>query len=134
MRDFLPTDKARRERVLGIIRSVFSAHGFDEIETPVMEDSARLHAGLGGDNEKLAFGVLKRGLTTADFAAATDALDLADLGLRFDLTVPLARFYSVRSKLLPFGERNDHSMAGIGSSSSAISTSSVRKDHSPRSS
>lgn len=101
MRDFLPTDKARRERVLGIIRSVFSAHGFDEIETPVMEDSARLHAGLGGDNEKLAFGVLKRGLTTADFAAATDALDLADLGLRFDLTVPLARFYATHRAELP---------------------------------
>ena len=101
MRDFLPADKARRERVLGVIRSVFSSHGFDEIETPVMEDSARLHAGLGGDNEKLAFGVLKRGLTPADFAAATDALDLADLGLRFDLTVPLARFYASHRAELP---------------------------------
>ena len=101
MRDFLPVDKARRERVLAVIRSVFSAHGFDEIETPVMEDSSRLHAGLGGDNEKLAFGVLKRGLTAEDFATATDALDLADLGLRFDLTVPLARFYATHRADLP---------------------------------
>ena len=101
MRDFLPVDKARRERVLAVIRSVFSAHGFDEIETPVMEDSTRLHAGLGGDNEKLAFGVLKRGLTAEDFATATDALDLADLGLRFDLTVPLARFYATHRAELP---------------------------------
>ncbi|MHC5797329.1 histidine--tRNA ligase [Lacisediminihabitans sp. FW035] len=101
MRDFLPADKARRERVLAVIRSVFSSHGFDEIETPVMEDSARLHAGLGGDNEKLAFGVLKRGLTAEDFAAAKDALDLADLGLRFDLTVPLARFYASHRAELP---------------------------------
>jgi histidyl-tRNA synthetase len=101
MRDFLPADKARRERVLAVIRSVFSAHGFDEIETPVMEDSARLHAGLGGDNEKLAFGVLKRGLTAAEFSTATDALDLADLGLRFDLTVPLARFYATHREELP---------------------------------
>jgi histidyl-tRNA synthetase len=101
MRDFLPADKARRERVLAVIRSVFAAHGFDEIETPVMEDSARLHAGLGGDNEKLAYGVLKRGLTAADIAAATDALDLADLGLRFDLTVPLARFYASHRAELP---------------------------------
>ena len=101
MRDFLPADKARRERVLAVIRSVFAAHGFDEIETPVLEDSARLHAGLGGDNEKLAFGVLKRGLTAEDFAAATDALDLADLGLRFDLTVPLARFYASHRAELP---------------------------------
>jgi histidyl-tRNA synthetase len=101
MRDFLPADKVRRERVLAVIRSVFSAHGFDEIETPVMEDSTRLHAGLGGDNEKLAFGVLKRGLTAVDFASATDALDLADLGLRFDLTVPLARFYATHRAELP---------------------------------
>jgi histidyl-tRNA synthetase len=101
MRDFLPADKAHRERVLGIIRSTYRSHGFDEIETPVMEDSSRLHAGLGGDNEKLAFGILKRGLTSEDFASARDALDLADLGLRFDLTVPLARFYASHRAELP---------------------------------
>ncbi|MHA6669103.1 histidine--tRNA ligase [Homoserinimonas sp. A447] len=101
MRDFLPADKERRERVLGVIRDVYRAHGFDEIETPVMEDSSRLHAGLGGDNEKLAFGVLKRGLTPEDLHAATDALQLADLGLRFDLTVPLARFYATHRAELP---------------------------------
>ena len=101
MRDFLPQDKALRERTVGIIRSVFSGHGFDEIETPVMEDSFRLHAGLGGDNEKLAFAVLKRGLTADDFRVAVDALDLADLGLRFDLTVPLARFYATHRAELP---------------------------------
>lgn len=101
MRDFLPADKARREHVLGVIRAVFSSHGFDEIETPVMEDASRLHAGLGGDNEKLAFGVLKRGLTKEQLNEATDALDLADLGLRFDLTVPLARFYASHRAELP---------------------------------
>ncbi|WP_165067484.1 histidine--tRNA ligase [Marisediminicola senii] len=101
MRDFLPADKARRERVLSVIREVYSAHGFDEIETPVMEDSSRLHAGLGGDNEKLAFGVLKRGLAAEDFAAASDPLDLSDLGLRFDLTVPLTRFYASHRAELP---------------------------------
>ena len=101
MRDFLPAEKAQRESVLAVIRSVYQAHGFSEIETPVMEESSRLHAGLGGDNEKLAFGVLKRGLTADDFAAATQALDLADLGLRFDLTVPLARFYASHQAELP---------------------------------
>ncbi|TFD90424.1 histidine--tRNA ligase [Cryobacterium serini] len=104
MRDFLPADKAVRERSLGIIRESFRAHGFDEIETPVMEDSARLHSGLGGDNEKLAFAVLKRGLSAADVAAAAeqdDLLSLADLGLRFDLTVPLARFYATHRAALP---------------------------------
>jgi histidyl-tRNA synthetase len=101
MRDFLPAEKARRERVLSLVRGVYSAHGFDEIETPVMEDSDRLHAGLGGDNEKLAFGVLKRGLGADDLAAAKEPLDLADLGLRFDLTVPLARFYATHRAELP---------------------------------
>jgi histidyl-tRNA synthetase len=104
MRDFLPEEKARREYVLGVIRREFRNHGFDEIETPVMEDSSRLHAGLGGDNEKLAYAVLKRGLTTDDYAAVArggDPLALVDLGLRFDLTVPLARFYATHQAELP---------------------------------
>jgi histidyl-tRNA synthetase len=101
MRDFLPAEKARRERILSVIRAAYRDHGFDEIETPVMEDSSRLHAGLGGDNEKLAFGVLKRGLTREALAAAQEPLDLADLGLRFDLTVPLARFYASHRAELP---------------------------------
>jgi histidyl-tRNA synthetase len=104
MRDFLPADKATRERALGTIRRSFAAHGFDEIETPVMEDTARLHSGLGGDNEKLGFAVLKRGLAPADLVAAADAddlLSLTDLGLRFDLTVPLARFYASHRAELP---------------------------------
>lgn len=104
MRDFLPAEKARREHALSVIRGVYAAHGFDEIETPVVEDSSRLHAGLGGDNEKLAFAVMKRGLTPDDLAAAAesgDALALADLGLRYDLTVPLARFYATHRAALP---------------------------------
>lgn len=101
MRDFLPADKARREHVLGVIRGVYTRHGFDEIETPVVEDAARLHSGLGGDNEKLAFAVMKRGLSTEDLQRAEAPLDLADLGLRFDLTVPLARFYASHRAELP---------------------------------
>ncbi|WP_426520159.1 histidine--tRNA ligase [Diaminobutyricibacter sp. McL0618] len=104
MRDFLPADKARREHALGVIRKTFAVHGFDEIETPVVEDVARLHSGLGGDNEKLAFSVLRRGLDTDDLTAAIehgDLTSLADLGLRFDLTVPLARFYATHRAELP---------------------------------
>lgn len=101
MRDFLPAEKAQRERVLGVIRDRYRAHGFDEIETPVVEDSARLHAGLGGDNEKLAYAVMKRGITVDDLRTASDPLELADLGLRFDLTVPLARFYASHRAELP---------------------------------
>ena len=101
MRDILPLEKATRERVLARIRSVYRAYGFDEIETPVVDDAARLFSGLGGDNEKLAFAIMKRGLTQHDLAAAATPLDLADLGLRFDLTVPLARFYASNRAQLP---------------------------------
>lgn len=104
MRDFLPADKARREHALGIIKRVYRAHGFDEIETPVVEDYARLHAGLGGDNEKLSFSILKRGIRPEQLQAATEAGNaeqLADLGLRFDLTVPLTRFYASHRAELP---------------------------------
>lgn len=104
MRDFLPAEKARREHALATIRRSYSAHGFDEIETPVVEDAARLHSGLGGDNEKLAFGILRRGLdaeAVAHAAAADDLASLTDLGLRFDLTVPLARFYATHRSELP---------------------------------
>ena len=104
MRDFLPADKARRERALAEIREVYRAHGFDEIETPVVEDFERLHSGLGGDNEKLSFSVLRRGLDQDALRAAADANNaeqLADLGLRFDLTVPLARFYASHRAELP---------------------------------
>lgn len=102
MRDFLPADKARRERVLAVIRERYRAHGFDEIETPVLEDYDRLHAGIGGDNEKLSFSILKRGMDADGIrAAADDPSALADLGLRYDLTVPLARFYATHRAQLP---------------------------------
>lgn len=102
MRDFLPAEKARRERVLAVIRERYRAHGFDEIETPVMEEHGRLHAGIGGDNEKLAYNVLARGLDADGIrAAAADPATLTDLGLRYDLTVPLARFYATNRGHLP---------------------------------
>jgi len=102
MRDFLPAEKARRESVLAVIRERYRTHGFDEIETPVMEEYSRLHAGIGGDNEKLAYNVLKRGLDAdAIRGAADDPAALTDLGLRYDLTVPLARFYATNRGQLP---------------------------------
>jgi len=102
MRDFLPADKSRRERVLAVVRERYRAHGFDEIETPVMEEYGRLHAGIGGDNEKLAYNVLARGLDAdAIRAAAEHPAALTDLGLRYDLTVPLARFYASHRAELP---------------------------------
>ncbi len=101
MRDFAPRDKERRDAILAIIGETYHLHGFEAIETPALEDSSVLHSGMGGDNEKLAFQVLKRGLETADLAGASDPSELSDLGLRFDLTVPLARFYATHHASLP---------------------------------
>ena len=101
MRDFLPFDKRRRDAAIRIITDTYRRHGFDPIETPVMEDHQTLHSGLGGDNEKLSFHVLKRGLGHDDFASAQSPDDLSDLGLRFDLTVPLARFVASHHGELP---------------------------------
>ena len=101
MRDLLPAEKAKREHALSVIRAVYRSHGFDEIEAPALEDYDRLHAGLGGDNEKLSFSVLKRGIGPEQWAEAGDVEAIADLGLRYDLTVPLARFYATNQGTLP---------------------------------
>jgi histidyl-tRNA synthetase len=101
MRDLLPAEKAKREHALAVIRAVYRSHGFDEIEAPALEDYDRLHAGLGGDNEKLSFSVLKRGVGPEQWQEAVDVAALADLGLRYDLTVPLARFYASNQASLP---------------------------------
>lgn len=99
MRDFLPMEKRKRDSVLDLIRGTYAAHGFQEIETPAMEDLARLTSGQGGDNEKLAYRVLKRGAELDE--AVANGGDLADLGLRFDLTVPLTRYYATNRAQLP---------------------------------
>ena len=104
MRDFLPVEKQKRDVVLNNIRSTYLSHGFQEIETPALEDLERLTSGQGGDNEKLAFRVMKRGeeLERAIEAKTDGASDnLADLGLRFDLTVPLTRYYATNRSKLP---------------------------------
>jgi histidyl-tRNA synthetase len=102
MRDFLPGEKLKRDFVLNTIRATYLTHGFQEIETPALEDLERLTSGQGGDNEKLAFRVMKRGeeLERA-IEANTDGDNLADLGLRFDLTVPLTRYYATNRSKLP---------------------------------
>jgi len=99
MRDFLPQDKIKRERLIATVIDSYTARGFQQIETPVLEDLDRLTSGQGGDNEKLVFKVQKRG---EDFTQALEAgEELADLGLRFDLTVPLTRFYASHHAKLP---------------------------------
>ena len=99
MRDFLPQDKIKRERLIATVVDSYTARGFQQIETPVLEDLDRLTSGQGGDNEKLVFKVQKRG---EEFTQALEAgEELADLGLRFDLTVPLTRFYASNHAKLP---------------------------------
>ncbi|MEO0061236.1 MAG: hypothetical protein RL343_854, partial [Actinomycetota bacterium] len=104
MRDFLPVEKLKRDIVLNTIRGTYMTHGFQEIETPALEDLERLTSGQGGDNEKLAFRVMKRGeeLDRAIEANTDGSSDnLADLGLRYDLTVPLTRYYATNRAKLP---------------------------------
>ena len=98
MRDILPADKAKRDRVLQIIRDTYRRHGFAEIETPAVEPLTRLLSNQGGDNEKMIFEILRRGLDPDETITVRDA---TDLGLRYDLTVPLTRFYATHVNDLP---------------------------------
>jgi histidyl-tRNA synthetase len=100
MRDFLPTEKTVRNDLLSKIVGTYASHGFQEIETPALEAIERLSSGDGGDNEKLAFRVLKRG-EELEAALGKDADELSDLGLRYDLTVPLTRYYATNHAKLP---------------------------------
>jgi histidyl-tRNA synthetase len=100
MRDLLPADVAVRDHVLESISAVYRRYGYQRIETPALENIARLSSGEGGDNEKLIFEVLRRGLPP-EAPAGTPVRDLVDLGLRYDLTVPLTRFYGNNHATLP---------------------------------
>lgn len=92
MCDFLPEEKALREKLLKKIKENYATYGFEEIETPMMEHIENLCSKQGGDNEKLIFKVLKRG---AELTRALEkGSELSDCGMRYDLTVPLARYYS----------------------------------------
>ncbi len=99
MRDILPGEKRTREQLISIIRTKYMERGFQEIETPALEDISKLTSGQGGDNEKLVFQVMKRGEDLEDAKAKEEPL--ADLGLRFDLTVPLTRYFATNQASLP---------------------------------
>jgi histidyl-tRNA synthetase len=100
MRDVLPDEVERRDVAVQRILAIYRSYGFRRIETPALE-SLRLLAGSGGgENEKLIFKVLRRG-EDLDGALRAGDRDLADLGLRYDLTVPLARYYAENHAQLP---------------------------------
>lgn len=92
-RDLLPEAVAQRDRLQAAITGVYQRFGYQRIETPALEALERLTAGQGGENEKLIFRVLRRGLP-AHLEAGAELSSLVDLGLRYDLTVPLVRFYA----------------------------------------
>ena len=96
MRDILPREMEIREYVLDMIRKTYKTFGFDQIETPCVEPIENLTGGHGGENEKLIFKILKRG-EKLRLEEAKEEADLVDGGLRFDLTVPLVRYYSNNS-------------------------------------
>jgi histidyl-tRNA synthetase len=99
-RDLLPAAVAVRDHVLARITEVYRRYGYQRIETPALENIERLQGGQGGENQKLIYQVLRRGLEQT-VPADTPLSDLIDLGLRFDLTVPLSRFYGANRATLP---------------------------------
>ena len=93
MKDILPREMEIRDYVIRVIKDTYRKFGFTGIETPCMENIENLTNKQGGENEKLIFKVLKRG-EKLDISTAQSENDLSDLGMRYDLTVPLVRFYS----------------------------------------
>lgn len=100
MKDILPKEMEIRDYVTGVIKDTYRSFGFTPIETPCMENIANLSNKQGGENEKLIFKVLKRG-EKLKLAEATEEKDVVDYGMRYDLTVPLCRFYSNNANDLP---------------------------------
>ena len=100
MRDILPQEMEVREYVLQMIRDTYRSYGFTQIETPCVEPIGNLTGGHGGENEKLIFKILKRG-EKLKLAEAQEEADLVDGGLRFDLTIPLVRYYANNQDKLP---------------------------------
>lgn len=98
-RDFLPDQVAARTRAVETITRTYRSFGFQPVLTPAVEELSVLQGLGGGENEKLIFKIMKRG-ESLDRAAA-EKTELADMGLRFDLTLPLARWYSKHGSQLP---------------------------------
>ena len=100
MKDILPAEMAIRDYVIRLIKETYGTFGFSSIETPCVEHIENLSSKQGGENEKLIFKILKRGEKLKLDTAETEA-DLVDGGLRYDLTLPLSRYYSNHANELP---------------------------------
>ena len=100
MKDILPAEMAIRDYVIGLIKETYASFGFSSMETPCVEHIENLCSKQGGENEKLIFKILKRG-EKLKIAEAQTENDLVDGGLRYDLTVPLCRYYANHANELP---------------------------------
>ncbi len=100
MKDMLPKEMEIRDYVIQLVKETYKTYGFQSMETPCVEHIENLCSRQGGDNEKLIFKILKRG-EKLKLDTAKEEQDLVDGGLRYDLTVPLARYYANHSNELP---------------------------------
>ncbi|MBQ9321352.1 MAG: histidine--tRNA ligase [Eubacterium sp.] len=100
MKDILPREMEIRDYVIGLIKQTYATFGFTSMETPCVEHIENLNSKQGGENEKLIFKILKRG-EKLRLAEAKEEADLVDGGLRYDLTVPLSRYYANNAAELP---------------------------------
>ena len=102
MKDILPAEQRMRDYVQGKILQTYREAGFERISTPMLEDAENLDKSDGGENLNLIFKVLKRGdkLDSALAANPVEEKSLSDMGLRYDLTLPLTRFYAANKNEL----------------------------------
>ena len=100
MKDMMPSEMEVRDYVISLIKDTYKTFGFSSIETPCVEHIENLCSKQGGDNEKLIFKILKRG-EKLKLDEAKEESDLVDGGLRYDLTVPLSRYYANHANELP---------------------------------
>ncbi|MDE5597078.1 MAG: ATP phosphoribosyltransferase regulatory subunit, partial [Lachnospiraceae bacterium] len=100
MKDILPEEMEIRDYVISVIKETYASFGFTSMETPCVENLANLNCKAGGENEKLIFKILKRG-KKLNLEEAKSEEDVTDGGLRYDLTVPLVRYYSNHANELP---------------------------------
>jgi len=100
MKDILPAEMEIRDHILGILRNTYKSFGFVSMETPCVEHLENLNSKQGGENEKLIFKILKRG-EKLNLENAKEEKDVTEEGLRYDLTVPLCRYYANHANELP---------------------------------
>ncbi|MEZ3428826.1 MAG: histidine--tRNA ligase [Lachnospiraceae bacterium] len=100
MKDIMPEEMQIRDYVINVIKETYGKFGFTPMETPCMENIENLSSKQGGENEKLIFKILKRG-EKLNLESAQSESDVVDFGMRYDLTVPLVRYYSNHANELP---------------------------------